>query len=158
LTGEPGTYMSIGHLDTKGDGFVFSISGKYDTVHADSLFNLDIREAGDIEEGYEAPKSIDEAKKVIPANKKVYGHIGEGDFVDIYKLPKNSSKIDIKMTNKKIKYRISLLKQSGKKITRSATVSKNISVDIPQEAIYLKIEDRTPKLKQEFTSYEIFIK
>lgn len=163
LSGEPGTFKSIGYTDTYGDGIVFSIGSKYDRVHADSLFNLEVREAGDLYEGYEALSELDpENSVVIPANQSMVGHLGEGDFVDLLRLPEGARRATLKMATEKFAFRVGILDANGKRLYRSrekGSTEFEIPSDIPADAapLYLKIEDKNPTLKQLFTSYEVTV-
>lgn len=159
LSGEPGTFKSIGYLDTYGDGILFSIGSKYDRVHADSLFNLEIREAGDLYEGHEAPSEFDPDSTVtVLADKAITGHLGEGDFVDLLKLPAGAHSGSITMKNESFAYRYSLIDNAGKRLLRARAKGQE-SFKIPTHSgpLYLQIEDKNPTLKQIFTPYEVMI-
>ncbi len=159
LSGEPGTFKSIGFSDTQGTGVIFSIGSKYDRVHADSLFNLEIREAGDLYEGYDAPDEKASGSGItITPNKTLVGHLGEGDFVDYLKLPGAAVKGRIVTRAPEFAFRVSIFDEQGRRLFRTRAKGE-LAFDIPSEpgSLYLKIEDKNPTLKQLFTSYEITI-
>lgn len=163
LSGEPGTFKSIGYSDTRGEGIVFSIGSKYDRVHADSLFNLEIREAGDLYEGIEATDELIEDSNadntgLIAANQVMTGHLGEGDFVDLLQLPEGAQSGTITMATEAFAFRVSLLSSEGKRLYRQRAKGQ-LTFDIPtgSSPVYLKIEDKNPTLRQVFSPYEVII-
>ena len=162
ISGYPGTFRSIGHQDPVGRGIVFSIGSPYDRVHADSLFNVEIRESGDIVEGYEAPEKITKETVTLKVEKELFGHLGEGDFVDMFALPElpGGAEINITISNPEFSARIELLNSKGRRILRKRTVGGKTSIGVPPDSGIrsLVIKSRNPKLRQQFTDYSIIIK
>ena len=159
LSGEPGTYKHIGYLDTYGDGFVFSIGSDYDTVHKDSLFNVNIREAGDRFEGVEAPRKDDLVQPVeLPSGQSVIGHLGEGDFEDTYRLPMSGARATVQMLDDEYPFGVAIYSVDGERLWRQRA-NGQMSFEIPAGAAggELVVEDKNPVLKQAFTGYEILL-
>ena len=159
LSGEPGTYKHIGYLDTYGDGFVFSIGSDYDTVHKDSLFNVNIREAGDRYEGVDAPRKDDLAQPVeLPSGHGVTGHLGEGDFEDTYRLPMTVGRGTVQMHDEEYPFGIAIYSVDGERLWRQRAIGQ-MNFEIPAGAAggELVVEDKNPSLKQVFTGYEILL-
>ncbi len=157
LAGEPGSYNQIGYLDTLGEGFVFSIGSNYDTVHQDSLFNVAVREAGDIYEGFEAPGKEDPTKPIeLPVDHVVIAHLGEGDFADSYQLPMQTGRASITTSNTQYAFSVSIYSADGQRLARQRARGQ-LDFEIPDGAAggSLLIEDKNPSLKQVFTTYEI---
>jgi len=159
LAGEPGTYKSIGYSDTYGEGFIFSISSNYDRVHPDSLFNVEIREAGDINEAYEAAAIQNDKTLTLPLDQTIVGHLGEGDFIDVMQIPTQAIKGEITLSNPELAFRVTVSNEKGKRLFRSRAQKGSLDFEIPKHTgiVLLTIEDKTPKLKQVFTSYELSI-
>ncbi|MDP6725088.1 MAG: VWA domain-containing protein [Arenicellales bacterium] len=161
ISGDPGTFRSIGQQDFDGRGIVFSIGSKYDRVHADSLFNVEIRESGDIFEGYEAAETITRETLTLEAGKPSIGHLGEGDFVDLFALPgmEDGATINLTISNPEFAAGVELLNQKGRRIQRKRTVGGRVSFDLkPGSGVkHLSVYDRNPKLRQVFTDYAITI-
>jgi Ca-activated chloride channel family protein len=162
ISGLPGTFRSIGQQDPLGRGIVFSIGSQYDRVHADSLFNVEIRESGDVVEGYEAPENITKETATLKVEKELIGHLGEGDFVDMFALPElpGGAEIDITISNPEFSAKIELLNSKGRRILRKLTVGGRTSIGVQPDSDIrtLVIKSRNPKLRQQFTDYSIIIK
>jgi len=162
ISGNPGTFLSIGQQDLVGRGTVFSISSPYDRVPADSLFNVEIRESGDIVEGYDASEKITKETTTLPTGKQLIGHLGEGDFVDIFALPElpGGAEIDITISNPEFLAGVELLNSKGRRILRKSKFSGKISIGVPPDngSQNLVIKSRNLMLRQKFTDYSIIIK
>lgn len=157
LAGEPGSYKHIGYLDTVGEGFVFSIGSNYDSVHPDSLFNVDIREAGDLYEGIEAPPKEEVTTPVVlPLERDSIAHLGEGDFADTYQLPLQARRGSITAADTQYAFSVSIYSADGQRLSRKRARGQ-LNFEIPEGAAGgdLLIEDKNPALKQVFTAYEI---
>lgn len=162
ISGDPGTFRSIGQQDLVGRGIVFSIGSPYDRVHADSLFNIEIRESGDIVEGYEAPEKITKERITLEVGKQLIGHLGEGDFVDMFTLPElpGGAEIDITISNPEFSAGIELLNSKGRRTLRKRAVGGKTSIGVPSDSgpKNLVIKSRNLTLRQKFTDYSIIIK
>jgi len=181
LSGEPGTYKSIGYHDIAGEGFVFSIGSPYDRVHADSLFSIGIRESGDIYEGYDAPAfyrgatslsflfgpslralgAEPQATMPLPIDIPVIAHLGEGDRGDLFALPAltTGALIYVDLENPKFSAKVELFTQDGTRIARSRGVGKQISVAVPASTgpVNLLVSSDNPFLRQRFTNYTLTV-
>ena len=160
LSGEPGTYRAIGQQDIIGKGVIFSIGSPYDRVHADSLFNVEIRESGDVFENYDAPETYGELSLTLLLDQTVVGHLGEGDWKDLLVIPELQSPhlLTVVLGNPEFDGRLELTTPEGKRLYRERFRSEMQVLLEPGPARNLILESRNAQLRQKFTDYEITLR
>ena len=181
LSGEPGSYGHVGHSDTSGDGFIFTISSNYDRVHKDALFNIEISEAGDKYQGVEAGGEMQHGVIPLAVGESITGHLGDGDHVDIFKVamatkgPSSTTRqkvtlakdgpaltLNFEPEDMQFKYRITVKTAAGKRLASNAATGKPVQLSIENpgsrlKEVFIEIKSNNPGHESRFTSYKLGI-
>jgi len=166
LSGEPGSYGHVGYSDTSGKGFIFTISSAYDRVHKDALFNIEITDAGDKLQGFEAAADLKGDVVPLTLYEEIVGHLGDDDSVDIYKVPLAGSGkgvvLGVTPADSKFRYRVTAKSAKGRRILSKSSRGGPVHVAIKPPAgsneIFIELKSNNPKLETRFTSYSLDIK
>ena len=155
--GKRGEQAHTTYIDLSGQGFVFSVGNRYDSVHKDALFSLDVDPAGDIHPGQDAPANTSAA---LPASGSWVGHLGLADRTDSYLLDTTANQnLQVKFTDPGFRFRLSLKDPTtGKRLLRQYQLKGSSNFSVPEgspDKVWLIITDNNPGLNAVFSSYQL---
>ena len=157
IFGERGKQAHTNYIDLTGEGLVFSVGNRYDSVHKDALFRLDLDAAGDINPGQDAPSTPENA---LLAGGAWVGHLGLADKSDSYLVEASIHREwQLQFTEEAFRFRVELKDPAtGKRLLRQTGLTGQTAFALPDDAparVWLIISDNNPGLDAVFSSYRI---
>jgi len=165
LGGDAGDWMRMHMLDETGEGVWFTIGSDYSATGQNVLFEVIVQEAGDLNEGWEAPDDLKSPKVFeVPLGEKFIGHIGTPDRKDVYKArvkPGQPLKVDVifSASDGPARFRVELFDAKTKRrLSRAVKLSEKAQLTLETKEsseVLVVVSDDNPKLNYMMNSYSL---
>ena len=86
VSGKLGAHSLTHYFDLSGQGVYFSLDGGMERMNKDTLFKVELQDAGDINVGLDAPVSHKQELQRLNLGEEITGHLGIDDLADSYLL------------------------------------------------------------------------